>query len=151
MVVTSFRLPHPVPDRIIVPAGRKQPASNSLVCASLSAFLPIPFVPYTLLKKQRIDIHRCFAVCATTETGLHALQSPSGAFRNPFAPAAKPLRQLPEPLGSVVKPFGLSPQPVYRRCNAHPAISGTPLHPVQCTLGSFRNPFTLIETPNRLY
>jgi hypothetical protein len=151
MVGTSFRLPHPAPDRIIAAADRKQPASMHLVGTTLSAFLPIPLLPYPLLKEPRIDVCGCFAVCAATETTLYAMQSPSGEFSTPFAPSVKPLRQLSEPLGSTAAPIRYYLYPLSKRCNAHPAISGTPLHPVQCTLGSFRNPFLFVETPNRLY
>ena len=151
MVVTSHGLPHPAPQRIIAAADRKKPASIPLVGTILSAFLPILFLPYTLSKEPRIDRHRGRAVYATTETGLHAVQSSSGAFRDPFASSAKPLRQLPEPLSSAAEPIRYYPEPLDKRCNAHPALSATCLLPLWGTPGSFRNPFAPIKTPNRLY
>ena len=103
MVVTSHGLPHPAPQRIIAAADRKKPASIPLVGTILSAFLPILFLPYTLSKEPRIDRHRGRAVYATTETGLHALQSPSGTFRYPFAVSAKPCQRLLAPFSTRCK------------------------------------------------
>jgi hypothetical protein len=115
MVVTSFRLPHPAPDRIITPAGSKQPADNTLVCTSLSACFPVPFLPYTLLKKQRIDMRSCFVVCANAEIGLHALQSSSKAFRDPFATSAKPCQRLLKPFCTRCKALSTTVDTILHR------------------------------------
>ena len=115
MVVTLHRLPHPVPHRIIAAADRKQPASIPLVGTTLSASLPIPFLPYTLSNKPRIDRHRGRAVCATTETGLHALQSPSKAFRDPFASSAKPCQRLLVPFSTRCKALSTTVEPILQQ------------------------------------
>ena len=115
MVVTLYGLPHPVPHRIIAVADRKKPASIPLVGTTLSAFLPILFLPYTLSKEPRIDRHRDRAVYATNETGLHAVQSHSKAFRDPFASSAKPCQRLLVPFSTRCKALSTTVEPILQQ------------------------------------
>ena len=115
MVVTLYGLPHPVPHRIIAVADRKKPASIPLVGTTLSAFLPISFLPYSLSKEPRIDRHRGHTVYAATETGLYALQSPSGEFRDPFASSAKPCQRLLVPFSTRCKALSTTVEPILQQ------------------------------------
>jgi hypothetical protein len=145
MVVTLFRLPHPASCLIIITTVRKQSASNFFVCSSSFVFFAISFVPHSSWQEQRIGSYSRFYPGKITEIGLHALQSPSGAFRNPFATSVKPLRKLPDPLYSDAMPFGRSPNPHYRRCNALATISAPPLHSCRVLPEDSGTPFHLLK------